>query len=82
MNAFKPDYQRAILANAKAFARSLKDQGLMVEGTLVSDIRRHTRLSSGWVWERAADGRTPRGEYIIVNYQSAPDDEAFTTAVA
>ena len=32
MNAFKSDYQKAVIANAKAFARYLKDQGLMVEG--------------------------------------------------
>ena len=32
MNAFKSDYQKAVISNAKAFARALKDQGIMVEG--------------------------------------------------
>ena len=32
MNAFKADYQRAVLSNAKGFARALKDRGLTVEG--------------------------------------------------
>jgi aminomethyltransferase len=34
MNFFKPEYQKAVLSNAKAFARALKDQGLKVEGDL------------------------------------------------
>src|SRR3972149_3955401 len=32
MNAFKSDYQKAVISNAKAFAHALKDQGLTVEG--------------------------------------------------
>jgi len=81
MNAFKPDYQRAILANAKAFARSLKDQGLMVEGD-----SRIGYTETHQVIVRVGYGKGPlmaerlEENNIIVNYQSAPDDEAFTTA--
>ena len=32
MNAFKSEYQKAVVANAKAFAKALKEQGLTVEG--------------------------------------------------
>ena len=32
MNAFKHEYQRQVIANAKAFARALADQGLPVVG--------------------------------------------------
>jgi aminomethyltransferase len=32
MNAYKADYQKAIVKNAKVFARSLKERGLTVEG--------------------------------------------------
>jgi aminomethyltransferase len=32
MNAFKSEYQKAVVLNAKSFARALKDRGLSVEG--------------------------------------------------
>jgi aminomethyltransferase len=32
MNAFKSEYQKAVISNAKAFAKALKDRGLSVEG--------------------------------------------------
>jgi aminomethyltransferase len=81
MNAFKSDYQKAVISNAKAFARALKDRGLMVEGDpSLSYTETHqviVRVGYGkgpWVAERLEENN------IIVNYQSAPDDEAFTTA--
>ncbi len=37
MNHFKDDYQRAVIANAKAFARALKHQGLDVCGDPAND---------------------------------------------
>ena len=81
MNAFKSDYQKAVISNAKAFARALKDQGLIVEGDPgIGYTETHqviVRVSYGkgpLVAERLEENN------IIVNYQSAPDDEAFTTA--
>ncbi len=81
MNAFKLDYQKAVIANAKAFARALKDQGLTVEGNPgVGYTETHQ------VIVRVGYGKGPmmaerlEESNIIVNYQSAPDDEAFTTA--
>jgi aminomethyltransferase len=81
MNAFKSDYQKAVISNAKAFARALKDQGIMVEGDpRVGYTETHqviVRVGYGrgpWVAEGLEENN------IIVNYQSAPDDEAFTTA--
>jgi len=81
MNAFKSDYQKAVISNAKAFARALKDRGLTVEGDpRLGHTETHqviVRVGYGkgpWVAERLEENN------IIVNYQGAPDDEAFTTA--
>jgi aminomethyltransferase len=81
MNAFKLDYQKAVITNAKAFARFLKEKGLMVEG---DPKVKYTETHQ--VIVRVGYGKGPmmaerlEENNIIVNYQSAPDDEAFTTA--
>jgi aminomethyltransferase len=81
MNAYKSDYQKAVIANAKAFARFLKERGLTVEGD--SNIG-YTETHQ--VIVRVGYGKGPmiaerlEENNIIVNYQGAPDDEAFTTA--
>jgi aminomethyltransferase len=81
MNAYKLDYQKAIVANAKSFARFLKERGLMVEGDpKVGYTETHQVII------RVGYGKGPmmadrlEENNIIVNYQGAPDDEAFTTA--
>ena len=81
MNAFKSDYQKEVISNAKAFARGLKNQGLIVEGdprlgyTETHQVIVRVGYGKGpWVAERLEENN------IIVNYQGAPDDEAFTTA--
>jgi aminomethyltransferase len=81
MNTFKLDYQKAVVANAKAFARFLKERGLMVEGDpKVGFTETHQVII------RVGYGKGPmmaeklEENNIIVNYQGAPDDEAFTTA--
>jgi aminomethyltransferase len=81
MNAFKADFQRAIIANAKAFARALKDQGLHVEGNPGLGYTETHQIIL-----RVGYGRGPivaeqmEENNIIVNYQAAPDDEGFTTS--
>jgi glycine cleavage system T protein (aminomethyltransferase) len=81
MNAFKSDYQEAVLSNAKAFARSLREYGLGVEGDpKIGYTETHQVII------RVGYGRGPimaerlEENNIICNYQSAPDDEAFTAA--
>jgi aminomethyltransferase len=81
MNAFKSDYQKAVITNAKAFARFLKEKGLTVEGDpKVGYTETHQVII------RVGYGKGPmmadrlEENNIIVNYQGAPDDEAFTTA--
>ena len=70
-----------MIANAKAFARFLKERGLTVEGdSKIGYTETHQ------VIVRVGYGKGPlmadrlEENNIIVNYQSAPDDEAFTTA--
>jgi aminomethyltransferase len=81
MNAFKSDYQKAVVSNAKAFARALKDRGLPVEGN-----PRLGYTETHQVIVRAGYGKGPamanllEENNIIVNYQGAPDDEGFTAA--
>ena len=81
MNAFKSEYQRAVLSNAKSFARALKDRGLEVEGNpAIGYTETHQVII------RVGYGKGPEvanrleGNNIIVNYQGAPDDEGFTAA--
>ncbi len=81
MNAFREEYQKAVISNAKAFARYLKEQGLTAEG---DPNRGYTETHQ--VIIRVGYGKGPmmaerlEENNIIVNYQGAPDDEAFTTA--
>jgi aminomethyltransferase len=81
MNAFRTEYQKAVLSNAKSFARALKDRGLTVEGNPALGY-----TETHQVIVRVGYGRGPvmanrlEENNIIVNYQGAPDDEGFTAA--
>jgi aminomethyltransferase len=81
MNAFKSEYQKAVVCNAKAFAKALKDRGLTVEGNPALGY-----TETHQVIIRVGYGRGPtmanrlEENNIIVNYQGAPDDEGFTAA--
>jgi aminomethyltransferase len=81
MNAFKSEYQKAVISNAKAFARALKDRGLTVEGNPALGY-----TETHQVIVRVGYGKGPtmakrlEENNIIVNYQGAPDDEGFTAA--
>jgi aminomethyltransferase len=81
MNVFKSEYQKAVISNAKAFARALKDRGMSVEGNPALGY-----TETHQVIVRVGYGKGPGMAYrleennIIVNYQGAPDDEGFTAA--
>ena len=81
MNAFKSEYQKAVVSNAKAFARALKDRGLSVEGnpTLGYTETHQVIVRVGYGKGPAMANRLEENN-IIVNYQGAPDDEGFTAA--
>ena len=81
MNAFRSEYQKAVLSNAKAFALALKERGLEVEGDpAIGYTETHQVIL------RVGYGKGPEMAHrleqnnIIVNYQAAPDDEGFTAA--
>jgi len=81
MNTYRSDYQKQVIANAKAFASALKGQRLQVEGDPeVGYTETHqVMLRVGRARGMEVAGRLERNN-IIVNYQSLPDDEAFASS--
>ncbi len=81
MNHFKDAYQRAVIANAKAFARALVDAGLDVAGDPAVDYTETHQviLNVGYGLGPDVAGRLEANN-IICNYQATPDEESFTAA--
>jgi aminomethyltransferase len=83
MNHFKDQYQPRVIANAKAFARALKECGLEVAGDPALDF-----TETHQVVVHVGHGRGPEiarrleSNNIICNYQATPDDEGFSAAGA
>ena len=81
MNAFKDSYQPQVVANAKAFAQALVDEGLEVQGD--PEVG-YTETHQVVVVVRYAQGCAVAQELeesnIIVNYQAVPSDESFTSS--
>ena len=81
MNAFKDDYQKNVLANAKAFARSLKECGLDVAGDPQISFTETHQVIINVGYARAPEiARRLEENNIILNYQAAPDEESFSAA--
>lgn len=81
MNAFKSDYQKAVVSNAKAFAKALKGRGLAVEGNpALGYTETHQVIVRVGCGSGPAMANRLEENNIIVNYQGAPDDEGFTAA--
>jgi aminomethyltransferase len=81
MNTDGRDYQEQVIANAKAFALALKEQGLQVEGdpSIGYTETHQVLLRVGYAKAIDAADRLEKNN-IIVNYQGLPDDEAFTSS--
>jgi glycine/serine hydroxymethyltransferase len=81
MNTYGRDYQKQVIANAKAFASALKAQGLQVEGDPdVNYTETHqVILRVGYAKGIEVADRLEENN-IIVNYQALPDDEAFSAS--
>jgi len=81
MNAYGRDYQKQVMANAKAFASALEKRGLKVEGDpSVNYTETHqVVLRVGYAKGVEIADRLERNN-IIVNYQALPDDEGFSAA--
>jgi glycine/serine hydroxymethyltransferase len=79
MNAFRPAFAEKVRANAKAFARSLKDKGIPVEGDPADG---YTETHQVLIRVKAfgpgqAIARRLEENNILTNYQALPDDETF-----
>jgi len=83
MNHFKDDYQPKVMANAKAFARALKDSGLEVAGDPAIDFTETHQVVVRVGYARGPEvARRLEANNIICNYQTAPEEEGFTAAGA
>jgi len=79
MNAFKAEFQAAVRANAKAFAKSLHGYGVPVEGDPAEGytethqvLIRVKAFGSGMAIARRLEDNN-----IVTNYQALPDDATF-----
>ena len=83
MNHFKDEYQPKVIANAKVFARALKDCGLDVAGEPTIDF-----TETHQVVVHVGYGHGPEiasrleANNIICNYQASPEEEGFTASGA
>ena len=83
MNYFKDEYQKAIIENAKHFAKCLKAQGLNVAGDPAIDYTEtHQVIVSVGYGAGAEIAERLERNNIIVNYQATPDEEGFTASGA
>ncbi|PKN66109.1 MAG: glycine cleavage system protein T [Deltaproteobacteria bacterium HGW-Deltaproteobacteria-15] len=81
MNTFKEEYQPLVIANAKAFARALKTEGLDVQGDPEVDFTEtHQVILRVGYAEGIRIARSLERNNIIVNYQALPSDESFTAS--
>ena len=83
MNTFKDAYQKAIIENAKHFAKALKAEGLNVMGDPAIDYTETHQVivSVGYGTGPEVANRLEENN-IIVNYQATPDEEGFTASGA
>ncbi|NNF98680.1 MAG: glycine cleavage system aminomethyltransferase GcvT [Desulfobacteraceae bacterium] len=81
MNAFKDEYQKNIIANAKAFARALADCGLDVAGDpSISFTETHQVVLKVGYARGAEIAKHLEENNIVANYQAAPEEEGFTAS--
>jgi aminomethyltransferase len=83
MNAFKEEYQKAVVANAKSFARALNDEGLTVAGDPDVDYTEtHQVVVELGYCQGVEAARLLEENNIIVNFQASPREEGFTASGA
>ncbi len=83
MNQFKDEYQKAVVYNAKSFAKSLKAAGLDVAGDPANDYTETHQVivNVGYGTGPEVAMRLERNN-IICNYQATPEEEGFTASGA
>ena len=83
MNYFRDSYQKAIVQNAKNFARSLAKYGLNVLGDpAIGYTETHQVLVSVGYGDGPQIAELLEKNNVIVNYQATPDEEGFTASGA
>ncbi|MBW1783834.1 MAG: glycine cleavage system aminomethyltransferase GcvT [Deltaproteobacteria bacterium] len=83
MNHFKDAYQSRVIANAKAFARALKDTGLEVAGDPDIDFTETHQVVVDVGYSRGPEiAERLEANNIICNYQANTDEEGFTASGA
>jgi aminomethyltransferase len=83
MNHFKDAYQKKVIANAKAFARSLKACGLAVAGDpAVGFTETHQVVVEVGYGKGPETAERLEANNIICNFQATPDEEGFTASGA
>ncbi len=81
MNHFRDEYQAKVIANAKAFARALKECGLEVAGDPAIDFTETHQVVVKVGYARGPEiASRLEANNIICNYQSNPDEEGFTAS--
>ena len=81
MNHFKDEYQAKVIANAKAFARAMKDCGLGVAGDPTIDFTETHQVVVSVGYGRGPEiASRLEANNIICNYQASPDEEGFTAS--
>jgi aminomethyltransferase len=83
MNHFKDEYQSKVIANAKAFARGLKDCGLDVVGDPSIDFTETHQVLIDVGYSRGPEiADRLEANNIICNFQANTDEEGFTASGA
>jgi aminomethyltransferase len=83
MNAFKAEYQPAVIANAKAFAKALNSCGLKVAGDAAIDFTETHQVIVEVGYTRGPRiAQALEDNNIICNYQATPHEEGFTASGA
>jgi aminomethyltransferase len=81
MNAFKAEYQPQVIANAKALACALKEQGLDIAGDPgIQFTETHQVIVKVDYACGCNVARNLESNNIVVNYQAIPSDESFTAS--
>jgi len=81
MNEFAAEYPKQVIANAKAFARALKNCGLQVEGDPKIDFTETNKVVLRVGYAKGPEmANWLEKNNLIVNYQALPDDEGFTAS--
>ena len=83
MNEFGDAYQKNVIANAKSFAKSLKQAGLDVAGDpAISYTETHQVIVKTGYGTGPVIAERLEENNIIVNYQATPEEEGFTASGA